>query len=58
MAIPAATTIRNTGDSFTIGNAAGNVLDGRASMCFLCAAALPDVTLFSLYQQSRRLYYV
>jgi len=57
-AIPAATIIRNTGASLAIGNAGGNVLDGRASMCFLCAAALPDVTIFSLYEQTRRLYYV
>ena len=57
-AVPGATTIRNTGASLAVGNTAGNVLDGRASLCFLCAAALPDVTIFSLYQQSRRLFYV
>jgi len=29
---------------------------GRASLCFLCAAALPDVVLWTLYQQTRALF--
>jgi hypothetical protein len=57
-AIPGATTIRNTADSFTIGNAAGNMLNGRASLGFLCAGALSDVTLFALYEKTRRMFYV
>lgn len=57
-ATPAATTIRNQNAAFAIGNENGNVMDGRASMCFLCAAALPDITIASLYQQTRRMFYV
>jgi hypothetical protein len=29
---------------------------GRASLCFLCAAALPDVIIWALYQQTRALF--
>lgn len=32
---------------------ANNFMDGRASLCFLCAAALSDATISSLFQQSR-----
>lgn len=35
-----------------------SLLTGYMSMVFLCAAQLPSVTLFSLYQQSRRMFYV
>lgn len=37
-------------------NAGGNDLDGRASMCFLCAAAFPDATIRALYNQTRSLF--
>lgn len=33
---------------------AGFVLDGRATLCFLCAAALPDTLLQELYAATRR----
>ena len=33
-------------------------MDGRASMCFLCAAALSDETISFLYQQTRPMYRV
>lgn len=34
----------------------GNTYEGRASLCFLCGAALPDVVLFALYHQTRALF--
>jgi hypothetical protein len=34
---------------------AANLLTGRASLCFLCAAALSDAIIGQLYQQSRAL---
>ena len=36
----------------------GLFMEGYASMLFLCATALPDVAIFSLYEQSRRLFFV
>lgn len=54
--IPA--TIDNSPAPLTIG-ASGIVADemtGRASLCFLCAAALGTGTIRSLYQQSRALF--
>jgi hypothetical protein len=36
--------------------AAANRLDGRASMCFLCAAALSDAIVGQIYQQSRAMF--
>jgi hypothetical protein len=45
--IPA--SIRTT----TAGYDVGNSLVGRASCCFVCAAALSDAILSSLYQQTR-----
>ena len=33
-------------------------MDGRVSMAFLCAAHLPDITVRSLYEQTRRMFYV
>lgn len=57
-AVPVGTTIRNGTAPFGVGNIITNPLDGRASLCFLCVSSLPDVTLFSLYEQTRRLFYV
>jgi hypothetical protein len=55
-AIPVGTTLSNTAANFRIGSDGTNLLNGRASLCFLCAAALPDVTVFSLYERTRRLF--
>lgn len=55
--IPA--TLQNTSDSFAIGarTAAGdNFFDGRAALCFLCAAAVPDVLIEAFYRNSRSLF--
>ena len=51
-------SIFNAPSSFTIGanSAAGNPFDGRASMCFLCAAALSDNIIAALYAQTRALF--
>ncbi len=57
-----ATTDRNsifggTADLGVGGRAAGTYLyTGRAALVFLCGAALPDVTLWALYQQTRALF--
>ncbi len=40
------------GASFSAG-AAARFMDGRASLCFLCAACLDDATVDSLFQQTR-----
>lgn len=56
--------IQNNAANFQAGgrdNGAGGStsnMDGRISMAFLCAAHLPDATLFSLYEQTRRMFYV
>jgi hypothetical protein len=52
-AAPAA--IIDAAAAFTIGAHAvpGNYLDGRASLCFLCAAALDDATIDSVFNQTR-----
>jgi hypothetical protein len=54
--IPA--TIFDSTSRFSIGEEAadGVFLDGRASMCFLCAAALSDAAIGSLFQQTRAMY--
>lgn len=51
--IPASLT--NSASPFQIGarNGASIPFDGRASMCFLCATALPDSTINLIYQTSR-----
>lgn len=50
-------SLANTANAFVIGNASvTKYLDGKASMCFLCAQALSDMTVFSLYEQSRALF--
>lgn len=46
--------------SFLIGakdeGAAGSLLHGGASLCFLCASALPDGVINGLYQHTRALF--
>ena len=37
-------------------NSGSNLLTGRASMCFLCAVALHDSTVWNIYQQTRALF--
>ena len=37
-------------------NGATGLLDGRASLCFLCAAFLPDAHIKQLWEQTRALY--
>jgi hypothetical protein len=55
VAIPAA--INNTNANLNIGaQSAANFLTGRAAYCFLCAAALPDYMIYSLYHISRALF--
>jgi hypothetical protein len=58
---PAATaraSIFSGTDNFAIGGAADGTLlyTGRASMCFLCAAALADATVWAIYQHTRALF--
>lgn len=47
--------INNSGADFDIGAWQGpnDLLDGRASLCFLCAAALSDAMVLSLFHQTR-----
>lgn len=54
------TAIQNSSDAFQVGARTGTVdpLDGRASLCFLCANALPDALISALFQQSRSLFNV
>lgn len=56
--IPA--SIFNSTSAFSVGSLSGggNTLDGRAALCFLCANALGDGLISSLYQQSRVLFNV
>lgn len=46
--------------AFTIGASPtpGLYLDGRASLCFLCACAVPDAAIFSLFHQTRCMFNV
>jgi len=37
---------------------AGNTFTGRASLCFLCAAALPDATVWAIHQHTKALFKV
>lgn len=49
--------IFNSTAAFEIGRMnAGSYLNGRASMCFLCAAAVPTIHLTTLYQWTRCMY--
>lgn len=55
-AAPPAPIFNSTSD-FEIGRMnAGSYLNGRASMCFLCAAAVPTVHLTTLYQWTRPMF--
>jgi hypothetical protein len=52
-------SLPNTAANFVIGAdsaGTGNLFDGRASHCFLCAAALSDAQINVLYQMSKRLF--
>lgn len=54
--VPAA--LPNTAQPLIVGAFATPILhlDGRASMCFLCAAALPDSTILSIFEQTKPMY--
>lgn len=53
--IPA--SLYNSSTPFMVGSFGGATqFDGRASLCFVCAAALPDSVLDNLYQTSRILF--
>jgi hypothetical protein len=57
VAIPA--TINNsTADLNIAARNGGSLLDGRASMCFICTVSLGNVLLRSLYNQTRQLFQV
>lgn len=50
-------SINDTAAAFQIGAVNGSVLlDGRASLCFLCAAAVPDVAIDTFIGYTRPLY--
>jgi len=56
-AATARNSIFNSNAGFNIGAwNGGSVLNGRASLCFLCAAALSDTIIQSLYQATRALF--
>lgn len=46
----------NSTHAFSIGINVGAYFDGRASLCFLCANALPDSLINLLFQQTRGLF--
>jgi len=51
--------LADTDDEFEIGRrsqGATDYLNGKFSLCFLCACALSDAIVFSLYQQTRVMY--
>lgn len=52
--IPA--TLYNGAVSLLIGDILATYLDGRASQCFICAAALADAQIGMLYQQSKAMF--
>jgi hypothetical protein len=54
----AVAAIADTAYALTVGaDSAGNVpLDGKASLCFLCAAALSDALIWNLYEQTKTMY--
>lgn len=58
VAVPA--SISDSTATFQIGARAGaaNPMDGRASLCWLCAAALSDSQASALYHNTRKLYNV
>lgn len=50
-------TIANTGAALEIGRiASSNLIDGRVTLAFLCASALSDAIIQSLFQQTRSLF--
>lgn len=51
-----AASIYDSTADFQIGRFDSNYFDGRASMCFLCAAALPDALIDRLWRHSRKLF--
>lgn len=53
-------SINNSASDFCIGasSTGGALYTGRASMCFLCAAALADATIWAIYQHTRALFKV
>lgn len=57
-AVPA--SIFDSTTQFTVGSrgSPANYMAGRASLCFLCAAALSDSLVSALYHQTRKLYNV
>jgi hypothetical protein len=56
VAVPA--TLRASTETFVVGAFDPNVLpfDGRASLVFLCAAALSDETITALFQNTRSIF--
>lgn len=50
--------IQDVTNPFEIANINAQYLDGRASMCWLCAAALSDSIITALYHQQRKMYNV
>ncbi len=59
-AASARAAIFNSNADFRIGSRGDGTLlyTGLASMCFLCAAALADATVWAIYQQTRALFKV
>lgn len=60
-AATARAAIFNSNASFCVGAEIGgpaNLLTGRASLCFLCAVALADATVWAIYQHTRSLFRV
>jgi len=57
-AATARASVFNSNASFCIGAEVINLLTGRASMCFLCASALSDATVWAIYQHTRALFKV
>lgn len=57
--VTAFASANSTAANFNVGAlAAGSVLDGRATLCFLCANAIGDDLVSSLYQTSRIIFSV
>lgn len=50
--------IQDTQTDFNIGaiNSSSYYLDGKTSLCFLCAGSLADFTIHAIYQQTRALF--
>lgn len=54
--VPASASANVSGFAIGATGGGGNLLDGRASLCFLCAAALPDWEIRSIYHSTRALF--